>query len=346
VQPSFSAQRLSLLLRLIGSEIEEQLSVLESKLVDSGYIDMDPEINFLTLRIITRCLLGTDIPIGFEIHRATVTALDEIARRVNSVFALPLCLPTPRNIRLKRALVMMNEFIGTVIAARRAKPCNDIDLLSELLSATDEKDGRRMSDNQLRDELATFIVAGHETTANAIIWILYILSQHPGAVSGIRREINSKGSQASTISDLLDFPYLTKVVKESLRLYPPAWVILRKNLLDENFGGYHIPKGSLNVVCTHILHRQKNLWYDPETFRPERFLPEEHRKRHPYCYIPFGGGGRACVGRNFALLQITLFLVRFIKRFNFELAPNFTPKPLANITLRSANGMKLLLEKA
>lgn len=216
------------------------------------------------------------------------------------------------------------------------------DLLSLLLHATDPETGEHMSDAQLRDEVMTIFLAGHETTANALSWAFVQLSRHPAVAQRLKQELDTVlAGRSPTLEDLPALVYTRQVLDEVMRLYPPAWTIARSPTEDDELGGYFIPRGSLVFVSPWVVQRHPALFPNPEGFDPERFAPGT-KLAHRFAYFPFGGGPRLCIGRTFALVEATLLLATLAQHHRFDLVPGFPVVPESAVTLRPAGGLSMI----
>lgn len=233
-----------------------------------------------------------------------------------------------------------------LIAKRRASGIQRDDLMQMLLDSRYEDTEEGMTDQQLIDEAAILFVAGHETSANTLSWTLYLLAQHPDVLKKVKAELNTVcPGRAPTFAELRQLTYLTQVINESMRLYPPAWITDRVPLEDDQVNGITIPKGTMVSVFIYGLHHQKESWNEPEVFRPERFNNENRKNRPPFSFMPFGGGPRLCIGNNFAMMEIQLVLAAVLRRFKIRINTDYpiSVKPL--ITLRPANGIRMYLHE-
>jgi cytochrome P450 len=211
-----------------------------------------------------------------------------------------------------------------------------------LLDARDEETGESMSDKQIRDETMTLFLAGHETTAIALSWALYLLSKNPAVLRKLEREVDDAlGTRTPGFDDLKHLEYTRMVVEETLRLYPPAWIVGRTALEDDEIGGYFIPKGSIVAMSPYLVHRHPKFWTNPEGFDPERFSAQQSAGRHKYAYVPFGAGPRICIGNTFALMEAQLCLAMMVRRFRFELAPGARLEMNPVVTLRPRDGVPM-----
>lgn len=254
-------------------------------------------------------------------------------------------IPVPAMIRVKRAVRELDEIVDRIIRQRRAGGEDTGDLLSMLMAARDE-DGSGMTDRQLRDEILTFLLAGHETTAVSLSWTWYLLSQHPEVEQKLREELTQVlGGRAPRLEDLPRLPYTDKVVKESMRLYPPAWSLARTVTKEVELGGYRLPVGANVVMSQWILHRDPRFFEQPEQFNPGRWTAEAAQRLPRFAYFPFGGGPRLCIGASFAMMEANLLLAAIAQRFQLRLAPGHSVAALPSITLRPRYGMRMTLSR-
>jgi cytochrome P450 len=243
-------------------------------------------------------------------------------------------------LRFRRDLAVLDRVVYDVIRERRAHPDGRGDLLDMLMSAVDEETGQGMDDAALRDEVMTMFLAGHETTANGLAWTFYLLSKNPAVERKLRDELEQVlGGRAPTFEDLARLRYTTMVFQESLRLYPPAWLLPRTVREDDRLGEYSVPKGAIVLLSPYVLHRHPRYWNNPEGFDPERFENEKPGPLQRYTYFPFGAGPRQCIGSAFATLEAQLIMARVLQRYRLELVPTRKVEPEALITLRPKNGM-------
>jgi cytochrome P450 len=259
---------------------------------------------------------------------------------------VPILWPTARNRELRSALDVLDTRVARMIAERRARPGSQRDLLSLLLDARDE-DGHAMSDKQVRDEVVTLFVAGHETTATGLAWSLMLLAQHRDVYDRVRSEVDAIG-RVPTFEDLPRLSLTLRVFKEALRLYPPVYMFGRISIADVEVGDYLVPKGTVVLVAPFALHRKASVWPDPERFDPERFSPEQEAKRHRAAYIPFSAGPRTCIGNHFALMEGPLVLATLLHHADYELVDPRGTQPDSHATLRPRGGipMRVTLRRA
>jgi cytochrome P450 len=307
--------------------------------------EINADMMKLTLGVVVKALFGADMTGEAEDVGELMTAvLDATNQRLNSAVQIPEWVPTRRNLREKRALAKLDAMLQDLIRTRRASGEDKGDLLSMLLMAVDEDSGARMSDQQLRDEMMTLFLAGHETTANALTWTWYLLSQNPEVEAKLLDELHRiLGGRTPTVTDLPNLPYNEMVVREAIRLYPPAPGFTREPIEDINIGGYDVPKGSLVTVITYALHRDPRFFDDPETFEPERFAPGWEERIPRYAYLPFGGGPRVCIGNGFAMCEARLILATVAQRYQLTLEPDQEIVPIQLVTVRPKNGIRMRL---
>jgi cytochrome P450 len=233
-----------------------------------------------------------------------------------------------------------------VITARRRVPSANADLLSMLMNARDEETGERMTDDQLRVEVTTFLLAGQETTSLALTWIWYLLSQHPAAQQRLEDEIDTMlGDRPPEYADLLNLPYTRMVIDEAMRLYPPAWGFSREAIGDDEVGGFRVPRGWLVFVIPYVLHRLPAFWENPDAFDPDRFTTERSADRSKFVYLPFGAGPRQCIGNQFALIEAQLVVATLAQRYRLQLVPGHKVDPWPLITLRPRFGMPMTVRR-
>jgi len=250
----------------------------------------------------------------------------------------PLYVPGEEGRKLRAAVKFLDETVQAMIDDRRAHPTEHADLLSRLLEVRDEDDGAGMSDKQIRDEILTLFVAGHETTATALAWSMYLLTRHPAIYAAAQAEADALGA-APTVADLPKLPLMLRIFKEALRLYPPVYFDGRQALDDTSLDGVACPEGTVVVFAPYALHRRPDLWPDPERFDPDRFLPAAEATRSRYAWLPFGIGPRVCIGMGFALMEGQLILARMLQTARYELAA--PDEPDTSATLRPKHGMKM-----
>ena len=341
-QPAFHRERLALYARIINACAEEMLDSWK----DGENRDVHQEMMQLTLRVVAKVLFSVDVK---NESKEVAAALNLLMKHSSGArMLLPpwvRYLPLPFLIRVRRAVRQLDEVVYRIIRERRRSENDNGDLLSMLMSARDE-DGSRMTDRQLRDEVMTFLLAGHETTALSLSWAWFLLSENPEAENKLHHELaRVLDGKNPSFEDLPRLCYTEAVVKESVRLYPPAWSLARTAAEDFEIGGYLVPAGSNVVMSQWIMHRDPRFFPSPEQFDPGRWF-EEHTQRLPrFAYFPFGGGPRYCVGASFAMMEATLLLAAIAQRFRLRMVPGHKVVPLPSITLRPKYGIKMSLHQ-
>jgi Cytochrome P450 len=300
----------------------------------------------LTLAIVAKTLFDADVDDeAAEIGEALTAAFHSFNFAILPFTELLEKLPLPHVRRFNAARDRLDQTIYRMIDERRKANDDRGDLLSMLLLATDtEGDGGGMNDLQLRDEALTIFLAGHETTANALTWTWYLLSQHPEVESRMHHEIDSAlMGRDPTFEDLASLPYTRMVLAESMRLYPPAWAIGRRAIQPFDVRGYTVPARSVVLMSQYIVHRDPRFFPDPEHFDPERWTPEAQASRPKFSYFPFGGGTRVCIGEQFAWMEGILLVATLAQKWKMRLEPGHPVDILPLITLRPKNGMRMKL---
>jgi cytochrome P450 len=339
IQPAFHhAQLVTYGAVMVG----HALRMMEA-LDDGAVVEIQEEMTRLTLAIVVQTLFSADVTReATDVGRLMVAVLDAANDRLNRILRLPSWVPTRRNLREKRALARLDRLLDSFIAAHRASSEKPADLLSVLLAATDEDSGIRMSDRQLHEEMMTLFLAGHETTAMALTWTWYLLSQHPEVEERLVGEVSRVlRGRAPAVADLALLPYTEMVVRESMRLYPPAAGFAREPIEDVRIGGYDVPRGSLVTVNTYALHRDPRFFDDPERFDPERFAAGWEERIPRFAFLPFGGGPRVCIGNGFAMMEARLILATVVQRCHLSLEPGQDIVPMQLVTVRPKNGIRM-----
>jgi len=340
-QPAFSRGRLMNLDRIVVPSTQSLLARWK-QFPGNHAIDIDAEMMQLTLEIVGKALFSIDLSQNApHLTKAVLTTLDYIVYRVKTLTLIPTALPLPRNLAFKRALRTLEEAVEQIIQERRKRGDPGEDLLGMFLQARDEEGGEGMSNRQIRDEVMTLLIAGHETVASALTWTWYLLSTHPDVEQRLFDEVFGllKGYPPTT-RDLDNLPYTAQVFTEALRLYPPAWLITRKAQAEDEILGYPIPAGAIMVISPYVIHRLETYWKNPEIFLPERFAQDPEGTSHRFTFIPFGAGPRLCIGNQFAMIEAKLILATMIQALHFN-PPHQKPMVDALVTLRPRGGLHL-----
>jgi cytochrome P450 len=311
-------------------------------------LELDRAMMQVTLQIVGECLLSVDLSDESDVVGSAVgTMLRQSVRRITRPLrSPPLSLPTPGNRRFLRARAALDEVVYGIIRERRARPSEAVDLLAMFLEARDEETGEGMNDQQLRDEVITMVTAGHETTANALTWTFYLLGRNPEARSRLEAELDAVlAGRAPTVAELGALPYTEAVLKESMRLFPPVWMIGRSAQQPDEVGGYAIPAGSMMFLSPWITQHDARFFPEPARFRPERFLAPEAERIPRFAYFPFASGPRVCIGNGFAMMEARLLLALIAQRYRMQLVEGQAVVSEAAVTLRPRDGLRVMLER-
>jgi cytochrome P450 len=310
-----------------------------------AFFDACPDLSKAALDIVCRAMFGTDVrehADTFHHHAAFAAAYAQYL--FEHVFPLPRWVPTQRNSRINQAQRWIGGFVRDMIEQHRKQDPLPDDLLGLLLAVRDEETGAALSDVQLYDELMTFVNAGHETTAVTLSWALYEIGRDAALRARLTAEVDAHaGREAPTLATLTKLEQLGRTIKEVLRVHPPAWALPRQALAQDEIDGVLIPKGATVMIAVYHLQRHPEFWSEPERFDPERWLEERGEPRHAFAYLPFGLGGRRCVGEDFALLELRAVLARLLQHFEIEADPAHAVVARPQLTLKPANGVRLRL---
>jgi cytochrome P450 len=303
-----------------------------------GTRDVNEDMTSLTLRVVSRALFGHDVAAS-ELE-TIATAMASFQRQLSSPDFLPSWMPTPGRTRLTKNIEALDRLMHGLIANRRAKPSGKRDLLEMLVTAVDtEGKGGQLTEEEVRDQLVTLFLAGHETTAHALSWTWLALAENPDVEAKLHDELDRVlGGRAPTVADAL--PYTEKVVSEALRMYPPVYGIARRAKEDVTIGSFTVPRGSEVMIWVYLTHHDPRWYPEPSRFRPERFDAELPK----FAYLPFGGGPRACIGKSFAMMEARLLLATLAQRYRLRLAKGERVELAPRITLTPKRGMKMIVE--
>ena len=343
MQPAFHRKQIANFAEIMARISKEAVERLRPYSLTGEVIDIDHEMMGLTLEVVSEALLGEHLENEADLVADAVEVVQkEVNRRIMSVVDLQMSVPTKANRKLKKAFHDLDTVVHGVRAKRREAGVNTNDLLSMLLQVKDAETGEGMNDQQLRDEVMTMFLAGHETSSNALVWTWHLLSRHPAVARKLKLELDEVlAGRTPTLEDLPKLVYTEKVLHESMRLFPPVWGYSRMAEKEDVIGGYRIPKGTWVFVSQYLTHRTPEYFENPEGFDPERFH-EGFMESLPKCaYFPFGAGARQCIGNNFALMEVKIILATLAQHFQFflEEGHSVVAKPL--ITLRPLNGLRM-----
>ena len=350
IQPAFHRQRIAAYADIIARYADEHLATWQ----DGAQLDLHEELMRLTMVIVARCLFDVDVSReAAQVGRAITDLIQMFdLNRIGPLGQFIDRLDLRKRRERSRRLKVLDDLIYAMIRSRRREGVDHGDLLSMIVLAQDEEAtdtaDRHMSEKLARDEVLTLFIAGHETTAIALTWTFYLLSQHPEVEARLHEEVDAllgdplHPRRLLTWEDLPSLEYTRRVFTEAMRLYPPAWATSRLAIADDEIAGVRIPKGTSVLVSPYVTHRLEHLWPEPERFEPDRFAPEEEHRRPKFAYFPFGGGPRRCIGEPFAWMEGQLLLATIAHRYRLRVMPGYVAELDPQITLRPRHGMPVL----
>jgi len=344
-QPAFHRQRIASYASLM---VDYAQGHQRERWQDGQTVNMSQEMMHLTLAIVGKTLFDTDTEReADEVRIALSSSMVSFTRLMMPFAELMDRLPLPSTRRFQRARERLDAIIYRMIDERRKSGADRGDLLSMLIMSQDEEgDGGGMTDEQLRDEAMTIFLAGHETTANALTWTWYLLSQHPEVEARLHEEVDAVlAGRAPTFEDLPRLRYTEMVLAEAMRLYPPAWVLGRRALKEYEIGGYRVPTGSIVIMSQYVTHRDQRYFPDPLRFDPERWTSEGKEGRPQFSYFPFGGGLRRCIGEGFAWMEGVLVIAALAQLWRMQLVAGHPVELQPGVTLRPKHGMQMILRR-
>ncbi|MDB5225836.1 MAG: cytochrome [Bacteroidota bacterium] len=335
-QPAFHKEKLALMFQNMVEQTEKCIQNLEKYADTDQSVNLSKELYKLTLDIVNSTLFYSEIDNTTDaIYKLVSEGSEYITKRIDNPLQLPNWVPTPHNIKESRVLHSMDKLFFSIIERRRKQKEQHQDLLSMLMEARDEETGEVMSNKQLRDEILTIFVAGHETTQIALGWTFFLLTQNPDKTKILTDEIkNTLNGETPTPQNIRGLHYLKQVVDESMRCFPPAWIMGRRTIEKDVIDGYEIPTYTNVIMPIYVVHHDESVWDDPFDFIPERFNIQNIKEKHKYSYFPFGGGPRLCIGNNFAIQEMQVCLAMILQKFNIEVDENFVPELDPLVTLR------------
>ena len=350
-QPAFHRERIATYAQIMVAETQARIAGWK----EGEQRDIHQEMVGLTLPIAVKTLFGAELEKSEHIGAMLELAQTYFERWIHYITMLPAWIPTPRVPGLARAIKELDRIVYGLIAQRRAEneAANGIeeqekgDLLSMLLRARDEESGQAMTDKQLRDEVLTLFLAGHDTTALTLTWTLFLLAQNPDVETRLRAELESVvGNRLPSAADRPNLKYAEQVIQESMRLYPPAWVVGRSVIEPCTIGGQALNVGNTVIMSQWVMHRDPRRFADPEAFRPERWQNDFAKTLPRYAYFPFGGGPRVCIGNTFALMESVLVLATILQKWRLELVPDQNIALQTAVTLRPKHGIRMRVHPA
>ncbi|GJM41911.1 MAG: cytochrome P450 [Ardenticatenaceae bacterium] len=346
IQPAFHRQRVLAWGEMMAQATQNMLAGWETAVQKNEPLDIDEEMMAVTLNIVGEALLGLDLQAdASKLTHAVLAMLDYVVYRSQQPVALPLSVPTPRHRRFHHGLRLLDELIETAVQNHKQGKGNPNTILSQMRTAVDHNN-QPMTSDELRDEVITLLVAGHETAASGLTWLFFLLSQNPIVEKNLLAEIDGVlNGRPPTTDDLPNLPTVQRVIDEALRLYPPAWVITRRAIEADTLGGADIPANALIIMSPYTTQRHPAFWEKPDQFYPDHFLPEAKRSRPRYAYFPFGGGARLCIGDQFAKVEMGLVGTAVLQKYRLQLVPNHPVVADPLVTIRPKHGLMMTLER-
>jgi len=350
MQPVFRQQIIESYAQIMIGYAEER----SQSWADGSRVDIEREMRDLTLYIVAKTMFGIDlldevrrIGAAFELSN---TYMSTRFNQYEKMRALYHSLPLPLTIRFKRHLAYLDRVVGGLISQRRSSPEQSFDLLSALLEIKDDEattpDNQQMAEQQVRDEIMTMFAVGHETVTVALTWTWYLLSKHTQVQAQLHAELDDVlAGQSPTLEDLPNLIFTEKIFREAMRLYPPIWRMGRVAVESFELAGYEIPVGAMICLPTTIVHRDPRFFDNPTKFDPERWTPEFRDDLHRFAYFPFGGGPRLCIGEGFAWMEAKIILATLAQQWSVRHDPTHKVGFLPLISLRSRNGMPIILSR-
>ncbi len=347
-QPAFQQRQLATFGTIMMDEAQTLVQAWRHMAQTGEPINVAAWMHRLTFRVVGRALLGLAPDrlddLGRQLQGLATQLMPSLAMDSPALRMLLGWIPTPRRQRFRQAVARYHTIAQQLIMARRDAMRHDdaqtSDVLAKLIAAQDARSGEGMGDQQLRDEIITFIGAGAETSALGLSWTWYLLDRYPEVAQRVVTEVDGVlDDRSPTPADLPNLPYSRMVLDEAMRLYPPSAVLPRQANADDTIGGYAVPRHAVIIMSPYVLHRHPDFWPEPEQFRPERFMPDQIAHRHRFAYIPFGEGRRVCIGRPFALMEMHLTLATIVQTYRLHLAPGRPPLPELAPTLRPRHGL-------
>ncbi len=331
MQPLFHRRVITAFAEVIAQANERCIARWEGLARHGELINLTDEMSELTLEIVLRAVFGRD--------------LDRLSQQLGGNPFAVVTREQSRDLQFAYKFRSLTKLVAQLIAQRRTSGEEHFDYVAMLMSARDKESGAPMGERELIDEIMTLVVAGHETTASGLNWTWYLLSQHPQVEARLHAEIDAVPEMpAPSLAQMEALHYTHQVIDESLRLYPPGWVLSRRTIAADELGGYPVPAGTNVLLPLYLLHRHPHFWKNPEAFEPERFAPEHEAERPRFAYMPFAAGPRHCIGENFALYEMLVHLFKVARRYRLRYVPD---KPLeleAQINLRTRHPLHMRLE--
>lgn len=349
MQPAFHKQRLSGFFNILHAETVQLIDTWKQQ-EDWQEVDVSKAFLKLTLNNISKAMFGTDVVAQInEIAEVLKTLLDFSSDANKSLIKIPLSIPTKKNLKFRAAEQRFKKIIYQFIELRKEEQKNGAtnqrnDLLEMLLTASDDAQAP-MSTQQLKDEITTIFMAGHETTSQTLSWIFYQLALQPAFYEKVKAEAYTLPLKDISLDDMHNLPYTKALIEEAMRFYPPVWIIARKAVADDVICGYKLPGSATVLVNVYGMHHFRGYWENPDEFNPENFLQEKKERLIPFSYLPFGAGQRLCIGHHFAMMVMQKIIPLLVREFLLKIPEGWIPTIDPNLTLRAKEGIPLLIKR-
>jgi cytochrome P450 len=348
INPAFHRKRL---MRFSGVVVQEGQALLDrwrarTRYEPYGPVDVVKEMTSLTLSVMGHSLLNADVGAYDQMGHAFDVVQDQAMFEMTTLNMVPHALPLPRHVRFRAARRELERIVLDIVRQRGETRVTGDDVLSRLLTDYAEEPDARVRRRRLRDELVTILLAGHETTASTLSFAWYEISRHPEVGERMREEVRTVlGDGLPVYEDLHRLTYTMQVIQETMRLHPPVWILPRRAIEADTVGGYSVPANADVLICPYTLHRHPEFWDAPERFDPDRFGSDHAASRHPYAYVPFGGGPRFCIGNNLGMMEAVFVAAMAAREFRLELAPGREVVEEAMLSLRVRGGLPMIIHR-
>lgn len=346
IQPVLAHKRIAGQAGAIAEEAAAMVGRLRAK-TGTGPVDISQEMTDLTLGVLGRTLIDADLGAFSSIGESFEAVQDQAMFDMMSLGTVPGWLPLPKALRFRKARRELQRIVDTLVADREARGLGGHDIVSRLIESTAGEPDRRVAKRRIRDELVTLLLAGHETTASTLSWTFYLMDRHPEVWERVGDEAAAAlGDRLPTVEDLHRMPYLSMVLDEAIRLYPPVWILPRIAVEADTIGGYRVPAGADVLICPYTLHRHPAFWDRPDVFDPSRFDPARAAGRPRHAYVPFGAGPRFCVGNNLGMMEAAFVVALIARDLRLRAVPGFQAVPEPMLTLRVRGGLPMTVHPA
>lgn len=346
IRPVLAPRRIQAQAGVIAEEAAAMVARLRERASD-GPVDIRQEMTDLTLGVLGRTLIDADLGEFSSIGESFEAVQDQAMFEMMSLSAVPHWVPLPGALRFRRARKDLQRIVEQLVADRKARGLGGDDIVSRLIESTSKEPDRVLAQTRIRDELVTLLLAGHETTASTLSWTFFLMDKHPEAWERVREEVvRVLGDRLPTFADLHELRYLSRVLDEAIRLYPPVWILPRIAVEPDTIGGYHVPAGADVLICPYTLHRHPDFWDEPDRFDPDRFLPERSADRPRYAYVPFGAGPRFCIGNSLGMMEAAFVVALVARDLRLKVVPGYEVVPEPMLTVRVRKGLPMTVHPA